>query len=103
MFVSHQEENKKADRRPGCSYLPPFTLRKQLLRTHPPKHLLSPQWPDLSQMSTVLGVEAVTTETGGGEKQAEVVCVDQSHWVTESTKMGGGRADSPPPHEKTHI
>lgn len=51
-------------------------------------------------MSTVLGVEAVTTETGGGEKQAEVVCVDQSHWVTESTKMGGEEQTRPTPRKK---
>lgn len=45
----------------------------------------------------MLGVEAVTTETGGSEKQAEVMCVDQSHWVTESTEMGGkSRLASPP-------
>lgn len=97
----------------GGSYLPPFTSRKQLLRTHPPPppgHLLSPQWLELSQIPAVLGAEAVSnitlalwtarTETEGGEKQAEVMCMDQSHWVTESTEMGEKRR---PPQKKTHI
>lgn len=45
-----------------------------------------------------LALRTARTETEGGEKQAEVMCMDQSHWVTESTEMG--EKSRPPPKKK---